>query len=76
MADTLSRESLLVCKTDNTKEDRWYTKTMKMMKGKPEEHPEYSIKNGRLYRHVLHMLDFNEQDPADEWKICVIVNKK
>ena len=34
-------------------------------------HPEYAIKNGRLYRHILHTLEFNEKDPSNQWKICV-----
>ena len=40
-------------------------------KKKPEAHPEYIVRDGRLYRHILHTLDFNDTDPGDQWKVCI-----
>ena len=37
----------------------------------PTGNPEYCIRNNRLYRHILHTLDFNEYHQGEQWKICV-----
>ena len=37
----------------------------------PEKNPEYCNKDNRLYKHILHTLDFKDTNPGDEWKICV-----
>ena len=42
-----------------------------MVEEDAKAHSEYTIKNGRLYRLILHTLDFNEADPGIQWKICV-----
>ena len=42
----------------------------------PKAYPEYTIMNGRLYRFILHTLNFNEADPSSQWKICVSRDKQ
>ena len=37
----------------------------------PAEYLEFCLKDGRLYRHFLHSLDFNDNTPEEEWKLCV-----
>jgi len=37
----------------------------------PEARPEYRISEGRLYRHILHSLNFKETSPEQQWKICI-----
>ena len=44
---------------------------MRMVEEDPKGHPEYTIRDGSLYRHILHTLDFNDTDPSDQWQICV-----
>ena len=44
---------------------------MRMVEADPESHLEYTLRDGRLYRLILHTLDFNDTDPNDQWKICV-----
>ena len=44
---------------------------MKIVEEDPEAHPEYTVRDGRLYRHILHTLDFNKTDPGDQWKVCI-----
>ena len=34
-------------------------------------HPEYTVRDGRLYCHILHTLDFNDTGPGDQWKVCI-----
>ena len=44
---------------------------MSMVKEDIEGHPEYALRDSRLYRHILHTLDFNDIAPGNQWKICV-----
>ena len=44
---------------------------MKIVEEDPEGHPEYTIRDGRLYRDILHTLYFNDTDPGNQWKICI-----
>ena len=37
----------------------------------PRSFPEYCIHEGRLFRHILHTLDFNEHSESEAWKLCV-----
>jgi len=37
----------------------------------PQEYPDYEMKNGKLFRHVLHTLDFQETPAEEQWKECV-----
>ena len=69
LADTLSRQPLPTCVV--TSQDDWYHRRKRMVEEDPKAHPEYTVKNGRLYRLILHTLDFNEADSSSQWKICV-----
>ena len=75
VADALSRQPLEVCET-NLPTDKWYDKMYKAVTEDPENNPEYCIRDKRLYRHILHTLDFKDTDPSDEWKICVAENER
>ena len=44
---------------------------MKGVRKQPTEYPEFCKKDGRLYRHFLHSLDFNDNTPEEEWKLCI-----
>lgn len=33
----------------------------------PQDHPEYCIRETRLYFHILRTLDFNDNDPSEDW---------
>ena len=69
LADTLSRQPLPTCVV--TSQNYWYHRRKRMVEEDAKAHPEYTVKNGRLYRLILHTLDFNEADPSSQWKICV-----
>jgi len=64
LADTLSRQPLEVCAAETARETDWYQSRIKAVKAEPEQYPDHRFENGRLYRHVLHTLDFN--DTAEE----------
>ncbi|XP_076299573.1 uncharacterized protein LOC143218325 [Lasioglossum baleicum] len=34
------------------------------------------MRQGRLYRHILHTLDFDEHPATDEWKLCVATHDR
>lgn len=70
VADALSRQPLQVFQI-TTVTCTWYNNKMKEVQDKPGENPDYMVKGDRLYRHILHTLNFNDNDPAEEWKICV-----
>ena len=68
-ADTLSCQSLPTCVV--TSQNDWYHRRKMMVEEDPKAHPEYTVRNGRLYRLILHTLDINEAHPSGLWKICV-----
>lgn len=37
----------------------------------PRDAPDYQIRNGRLFRHVLHQLNFKDTPTEEQWKECV-----
>ena len=47
LADTLSRQPLPACGISNPTD--WYHRHMKMVEADPESHPEYTLRDGRLY---------------------------
>jgi len=49
----------------------WYTRQMRKVTERSEEHPEYEIRRGRLFRHILHSNDFKETPSKEQWKECV-----
>ena len=71
LADTLSRHLLPVCATRKKMDHDWYQRRIQAVRNDPAGNPEYCIKNGRLYRRILHTLDFKDTDAEEQWKICV-----
>lgn len=37
----------------------------------PTARPDFKVERGRLYKHVLHSLNFKETPEEDQWKICI-----
>ncbi|KAL6423101.1 hypothetical protein ACFW04_010532 [Cataglyphis niger] len=37
----------------------------------PTAHPDYQVKDGELYRHILHTLDFKDHPTDEQWKLCI-----
>ncbi|KMQ86714.1 reverse ribonuclease integrase, partial [Lasius niger] len=50
---------------------RWYRRLYDAVKREPAAHPDYRIEENKLYRHVLHSLDFKEHSTEEQWKTCV-----
>nr|XP_034194962.1 uncharacterized protein LOC117611144 [Osmia lignaria] len=76
VADALSRRPQPVCGIQQPAQGNWYNRKYQEVENNPEDHPEYRIDNGILYRNILHTLDFNEIEPDQQWKICVPENQK
>lgn len=70
VADALSRQPE-VCSTQSAPRCTWYRRIMAGIRERPVDFPDYRVKEGVLYRHLLHDIDFREIDPADQWKRCV-----
>lgn len=70
VADALSRQGE-VCQVQATQQCRWYNRMLQEVQTRPADHPDYQIKNGQLFRHLLHNLDFRELDSREQWKLCV-----
>ncbi|CAD6222066.1 GSCOCG00012983001-RA-CDS, partial [Cotesia congregata] len=51
--------------------DTWYERIVKGVENDPQRYPEYCLKQGLLYRHRYHSLDYT--DRGDVWKLCVPV---
>lgn len=49
----------------------WYHRIRKEVQQDPASRPEYQLRDGRLYRHILHTLDFKERSSKAQWKLCV-----
>lgn len=49
----------------------WYRRAWETVERAPRDVPDFQIREGRLYRHVLHRLDFKEMASEDQWKECV-----
>lgn len=39
---------------------RWYRRILAEVRARPADFPDYELRNGHLYRHILHDLDFRE----------------
>jgi len=46
----------------------WYTRQIRKVIERPEDYPEYKIRRGRLFRHILHFTDFKETPSEEQWK--------
>ncbi|XP_076300585.1 uncharacterized protein LOC143218903 [Lasioglossum baleicum] len=76
VTDALSRQPVQVCGTRKKEKCTWYYRQLKAVRERPMDHPEYQIRGGRLYRHILHTLDFDEHPVTEEWKLCVATNDR
>lgn len=73
VASTLSRNSLSESEEANAVNIvtrwSWYQRIFQAVERDPAEHANYCIRQGQLYRHILHSL--NKEDDGEEWKLCV-----
>ena len=71
VADALSRQPLPACEVTTAKYD-WYKRTLQEVGKNPTSRPEFCIRDGQLYRHVLHSLDtYYPDDGKDETLLAV-----
>ena len=71
VADALSRQPTETCAVKRDPNEDWYQRQLQDTEKDPAANPEYRIHNGRLFKRILHTLDFNEYAPEEEWKVCV-----
>lgn len=69
VADALSRQLVMTVSRMGAPTCPWYRRMVETVNLSPPDN--YRIEGGRLYRHLLHNLDFRETDPAEQWKTCV-----
>ena len=60
VADALSRQPTETCAVKRDSNEDWYQRRLRDVEKDPTGNPEYRIRNGRLFRRILHTLDFNE----------------
>jgi len=65
VADALSR--LPAVRAVRKPRCAWYSAQLQRVRAHPDAHPEYTVRRGKLFRHVLHSSDFREV----QWKECV-----
>ena len=71
IADTLLRHPINVGNINKPNKCEWYQRMLKQTRENQDKNPAYTIKNRRLLRHVLHTFDCNDNDPSEEWKLCI-----
>jgi len=49
----------------------WYHGQLRRVRERPDEFSDYTVRQGKLYRHVLHSTDFREVPAELQWKECV-----
>jgi hypothetical protein len=49
----------------------WYRKWWETVHAAPQDTPDFRIEGGKLYKHVLHTLDFADAPNDSQWKECV-----
>jgi len=54
----------------------WYYGQLHRVRERPDEFPDYLIRQGKLYRHILHSTDFRETPADQQWKECVPKHKR
>jgi len=74
VADALSRQPK-VCATRQI-HCSWYHRITTGLRDRPADFPDYRIQHGKLYRYILHDLDFREIDPEEQWKQCVPTDQR
>jgi len=70
VADALSRAPQIGAVRRGTS-CHWYGRLIREVRRHPIEYPDYRIEDGRLYRHVLHDLNFRDTPAGQQWKQCV-----
>lgn len=69
VADALSRQPV-VSAVANIR-CRWYNRQYQQTTRDPQSTPDYSIRDGHLFKHLLHDLNFHETPATEQWKRCV-----
>lgn len=69
VADALSRQPAVAI--IRKKRCQWYQRLWQTAIDAPHETPDLRIEKGKLYKHILHNLDFKEIAANDQWKECV-----
>ncbi|XP_039306054.1 uncharacterized protein K02A2.6-like [Solenopsis invicta] len=69
VADALSRRTAVNAAANTA--CAWYRKWWDITSTTPDAAPDFRIADGRLYRHVLHTLDFADAPNDAQWKECV-----
>lgn len=64
VADALSREPT-VAAADKPRRCPWFNRLLTAAQQRPRDHPDYAIRDGQLFRYVLHTFNFWEV-PSDE----------
>lgn len=77
LADALSRSPLYTEAGDDADEeictmmgpDPWYPTLKEKIQQEPENYPDYQIRNGKVFRHLFHRLDYANTEAR--WKLCL-----
>ncbi|KAL6417016.1 hypothetical protein ACFW04_014726 [Cataglyphis niger] len=69
VADALSRQPE-VC-VAKPRRSGWYQRVLEETERDPPNRPDFRIQNGKLYKHILHSLNFKETSAEEQWKECV-----
>ena len=70
VADALSRQPE-ACAASRAIHCRWYQRLVEKVRQHPEEHPDYDLRNDKLYRHIRGGQDIREYDEEEQWRECV-----
>ncbi|KAL6446826.1 hypothetical protein ACFW04_001334 [Cataglyphis niger] len=49
----------------------WYQRVLEETERDPSSRPDFRVQNGKLYKHILHNLNFKETSADEQWKECV-----
>ena len=80
IADTLSRDPVAHCTDEITdpiytleefEPCSWYRSKKTAVENNPSAFPDFTVREGRLYRHFWDMSDMSESEMAEPWKVCV-----
>ncbi|KAL6416740.1 hypothetical protein ACFW04_013184 [Cataglyphis niger] len=68
VADALSRQPE-VC-IAKPRRSGWYQRVLEETEQDPSSRPDFRVQNGKLYKHMLHSLNFKETSADEQWKEC------